>query len=215
MGASGRIFVGGVVRCTECGEFKPLACYPNAKGCVYGRAGKCRACQRERYRDYSQTPAAKATRHRCNHSERGKERFSRYRQSARGKATRKRLAKAYAQTEAGRATAQRAAVKYCQSEHGRRIRVQTQARRDARQAALPATLTDDEWQAILMDYDYRCAYCRTPFNDNMVITQDHVLPLSRGGPYTEANIVPACGACNSQYRARLKLKPVPWKYHVA
>jgi 5-methylcytosine-specific restriction endonuclease McrA len=45
--------------------------------------------------------------------------------------------------------------------------------------------------AILRRWRYRCAYC-----DGRASHLDHVVPLSRGGTDTEANIVPACASCN-------------------
>jgi 5-methylcytosine-specific restriction endonuclease McrA len=29
------------------------------------------------------------------------------------------------------------------------------------------------------------------------LTQDHFIPVAKGGPYTQNNIVPACKRCNS------------------
>ena len=67
--------------------------------------------------------------------------------------------------------------------------------RRARKAELPATLTPEEWEAILLEYDYSCAYCGT---NNEPLEQEHKTPLSRGGGYTRDNIVPACKPCNRQ-----------------
>lgn len=65
-------------------------------------------------------------------------------------------------------------------------------RRRARKAGLPATLTDTEWQKILQQYDYKCAYCRV----TGPLQQEHVIPVIQGGGYTKENIVPACPKCN-------------------
>jgi 5-methylcytosine-specific restriction endonuclease McrA len=54
-------------------------------------------------------------------------------------------------------------------------------------------LTLDQWTAIKAAYGYRCAYCR----QQKPLTQDHVIPVSKGGPHTASNIVPACRSCNS------------------
>lgn len=54
------------------------------------------------------------------------------------------------------------------------------------------TLTPEAWQAILQDFEYRCAYCGKPG----VLTQDHFVPISQGGPTAVGNIVPACRSCN-------------------
>ena len=83
---------------------------------------------------------------------------------------------------------------------GRTHRAQTQiltARRRARKRALPSTLTTEQWKAIKVAYHQRCAYCGERFKR---LTQDHVIPLMRGGGTTPDNIVPACQSCNSKKR---------------
>lgn len=74
----------------------------------------------------------------------------------------------------------------------------TRARRRARKKALPATLTTEQWEAIKRAYRNRCAYCsKRPRR----LTQDHVVPVSKGGGTTPDNIVPACGPCNGRKHA--------------
>lgn len=68
------------------------------------------------------------------------------------------------------------------------------ARYRARKNQLEATLTLEQWEAIKRIYNYRCAYCgRKP----EILTQDHVIAVSKGGSYKVSNIVPACLSCNS------------------
>ena len=80
-----------------------------------------------------------------------------------------------------------------------------QARRRARKKGLPATLTVEEWDAIKAAYQHRCAYCG---KKHQRLTQDHVIPLSRGGGTVMDNIVPACQSCNSKKQANLPANPV-------
>ena len=54
-------------------------------------------------------------------------------------------------------------------------------------------LTADEWTALQAAWG-GCAYCA---ESNAPMQRDCVLALSRGGRYTRANVVPACGSCNS------------------
>ena len=66
----------------------------------------------------------------------------------------------------------------------------------ARKANAPINdLTAAQWAMLKERYNFSCAYCgeRVP-----VLTQDHVLALSRGGNHTMANVVPACKSCNSR-----------------
>lgn len=64
-----------------------------------------------------------------------------------------------------------------------------------RKHSLPDTLTDDEWQDILQEHYYLCAYCETSTEP---LEEDHWIPVSRGGGRTRDNIVPACHMCNSR-----------------
>ena len=78
-----------------------------------------------------------------------------------------------------------------------------QSRRSARVRSLPATLTPEQWKAIKKVYRYRCAYC----GKRKILTQDHVIPLSKGGGTVVENIVPACRECNSGKHNRLIPNP--------
>lgn len=59
-------------------------------------------------------------------------------------------------------------------------------------------LTTAQWLAIKAAYGQRCAYC----GEKRRLTQDHVIPVSKGGNHTASNIVPACQSCNSSKGAR-------------
>jgi HNH endonuclease len=72
---------------------------------------------------------------------------------------------------------------------------------------LPATLTLEEWLAILEQYQGMCAYClTTPFE-----ALDHLIPLTVGEDGTVAtNCLPSCKSCNSRkggYYEALPLSP--------
>jgi hypothetical protein len=60
-----------------------------------------------------------------------------------------------------------------------------------------------------------CAYCGEVFREGD-LTLDHVLPESRGGPWTWTNLVTACGPCNlrknnrTPEEARMALLYVPY-----
>ena len=84
-----------------------------------------------------------------------------------------------------------------QASHASKYRLY-EARRSARKRGLAATLTTEQWQAILTAYKHLCAYCRAKESKSRPLTQDHVIPLSKGGGTTSDNIVPACQSCNSR-----------------
>jgi 5-methylcytosine-specific restriction endonuclease McrA len=54
-------------------------------------------------------------------------------------------------------------------------------------------LTDAQWLA-LPDAWGGCAYCGAT---GVPLQRECVLPISRGGRYTLANVVPACRSCNA------------------
>lgn len=70
------------------------------------------------------------------------------------------------------------------------------ARRRATKRNAPLNdFTAAEWTAMKKHYDYRCVYCGTK---SKKLTQDHIIPLSKGGSHTLSNIVPACFRCNTK-----------------
>ncbi len=66
-------------------------------------------------------------------------------------------------------------------------------KRRARQHAVLCTLTRQDWLNLIELYEGCCAYCGKKCDN---ITQDHVIPISKGGPHTKQNVVPACQKCN-------------------
>jgi hypothetical protein len=72
-------------------------------------------------------------------------------------------------------------------------------------------LTAQQWETIKAAYQYRCVYCPETCwrcqRRKHALTQDHVIPLSRGGSHTFQNIVPACKSCNC--RKYVGEPPVP------
>lgn len=80
------------------------------------------------------------------------------------------------------------------------------ANRTAKRASMPATLLLDEWQRELDFWKYSCAYCLRRGFDCL----EHVIPVSKGGATSAANVVPACRGCNhakighdGEYQVRL------------
>ena len=66
-------------------------------------------------------------------------------------------------------------------------------RRKRRMDSVEHDLTDAQWTALKAAWA-GCAYCGA---QSCALQRDCVLPISRGGRYTLANIVPACGSCNA------------------
>jgi 5-methylcytosine-specific restriction endonuclease McrA len=67
-------------------------------------------------------------------------------------------------------------------------------------------VTKEDWAAILARYKHRCAYCR---RGDVELTQDHVVPLKKGGRHAPDNVVPACRPCNTRKNDDLVPFPEP------
>ena len=77
-------------------------------------------------------------------------------------------------------------------------RAQSRRRRAFERGVPVNDLTVADWQAVLDYYGHKCAYC----GKTKDFTQDHIIPLSRGGWHTISNIAPACRSCNSKKGVR-------------
>ena len=66
-------------------------------------------------------------------------------------------------------------------------------KRLARKRDLPATLTAKQWRQCKDTFNNSCAYCGKPHKR---LTQEHFIPISKGGEYGRDNIIPACLSCN-------------------
>ena len=64
--------------------------------------------------------------------------------------------------------------------------------RNEKMMSLPHTLTEEEWQDTLKEFNYECAYC----GEKSDLEKDHFVPVSKDGGYTIDNIVPSCMNCN-------------------
>ena len=64
-------------------------------------------------------------------------------------------------------------------------------------------LTEDQWSALKASW-HGCAYCGDAACD---LQKDCMLPISRGGRYTLANVVPACPSCNA---SKCNLEVTAW-----
>jgi 5-methylcytosine-specific restriction endonuclease McrA len=56
----------------------------------------------------------------------------------------------------------------------------------------------------------RCHYCGRPAAPKE-LTMDHVVPISRGGKSSKANVVPCCKECNN---AKKQLLPIEWEAYL-
>jgi len=142
------------------------------------------AKQHKYYEEHREEVLAACKAYREANHETIKERVRKYRQSERGKRARRVRDRRYEQSAKGRANARRGYTKRRQG------------------VGAIVDFTADEWAAMLGKHDYRCAYCGEPFDLCREPTQDHIVPISKGGDHTKSNIVPACKSCNSRKNNR-------------
>lgn len=64
--------------------------------------------------------------------------------------------------------------------------------------------TIKDWDAIKKRFNHRCCYC----GRDEKLTQDHIIPLAKGGAHSPENIAPACRDCNSRKQDNLGWGPV-------
>ena len=81
------------------------------------------------------------------------------------------------------------------------VRISANKRRGA-----PGEFSAEQWQALVRVYDFRCGYCGRV----KPLHADHRTPISRGGPNTIDNIIPACKRCNSRKHNKTEAEFRAW-----
>lgn len=84
-------------------------------------------------------------------------------------------------------------------------------RRERKRAATTGVVTRRDWEAIVRRQGGRCHYCGEPAD----LTEDHLIPLCRGGVHSVGNIVGACDRCNRQKGRKTRMEYRVWLRRVA
>lgn len=71
------------------------------------------------------------------------------------------------------------------------------AERRARKLNAIGGHTLNDWQNLKAQYDWTCPCCKRR-EPEIVLTEDHIIPLVKGGSDNIENIQPLCGSCNSK-----------------
>lgn len=80
-----------------------------------------------------------------------------------------------------------------------RVRADVELRRARKAGADTRVISEREWRRLCARHDDRCAYC----GEVRTLTQDHVIPIVRGGRHAIGNLLPACQSCNSSKGTKL------------
>lgn len=107
-------------------------------------------------------------------------------------------------------------IRYCYNHSDRYYDLNSEAKkryRARKNKSLINDLTSSLWHEIKIHFKNRCYYCKSR---SAHLTQDHIIPLSRGGSHTITNIIPACRKCNSSKGISSPPIPVqpllPWNF---
>ena len=75
------------------------------------------------------------------------------------------------------------------------------SRHRARKKEASGSHTSSEWKGLKLRYEFTCPGCHRS-EPEIKLTEDHVIPLSRGGSDYITNIQPLCKSCNSKKHAK-------------
>lgn len=199
-------------KCPTCLQEKELSDFPKDKSRNDGRYIYCRDCvsakEKEKYNsnlEHSrQLKRQQATKHRernivnsrewyQQNKEKVKQRVKKYRQenseafkeyqkqwSLENPDKIKEKQKRFLQTPKGR-------IKISQQNHNRKARIR----------GAKGKHTAKEWNELKAKHDFTCLHCKK--KEPMIkLTQDHIIPVSKGGDNFISNIQPLCKSCNSK-----------------
>ena len=180
--------------CDKCKKELPINMFNKDKGGKDGFQHSCRNCVKKYYRKNKEKLTIQSKQYYDNNKEIIKERRDGKKEDVKKyKEDNKENIREYKRKyqEDNRKIIAKYWVKY-KIENKDKVNIIKQRRR-AKKIRLPNTLTLKQWEDIKVCFDNKCAYC----GQRLPLVQEHFLALSKGGEYTNNNIIPSCQSCNS------------------
>lgn len=191
--------------CRVCQSTKALSDFYTDKSMTDGFRSACKECVKAARREYHIVHGehARASAIAYSRTPKGRENRRTNQRKRMQSASFKAYQRAWSKTEKGRASGRSRVNRFAKTTLGDAANKRRHVARRARERIIINTLTANEWAVILSAHDNRCRYCGRAFSSDLPPTQDHVMPISKGGHHTKDNVVPACKPCNSRKRDRL------------
>lgn len=185
--------------CSKCKRELTLAHFNKNKKNKDGLRGECRECQAKQKREYREKNKEKISKYNKEYSKKYNKDYIRKNKDILNEKKRKWY-------EENREEILKYKIEYRENnkrkilEYNRayskknrdRLLIWAQKRRTIKKK-LPSELTEEEWENTKRYFDNSCAYC----GRKVPLSQEHFIPLSKGGEYTVNNIIPSCKSCNS------------------
>jgi 5-methylcytosine-specific restriction endonuclease McrA len=77
----------------------------------------------------------------------------------------------------------------------------TERKRNLKKRGNGGSHTLGDWENLKAQYNWTCPCCAKPESE-ITLTEDHIVPISKGGSDNIENIQPLCRSCNSKKHAK-------------